>query len=210
MGEARQPAERVYRCFGVSSWRSAPDTAYRAADRAGGTLRPLPASAATFLAALVVSVAGCSVSGGASAGRMLDTDEAEQRIRQFVESTYDARAQDAACPERPLEKGDVFQCTARFEEQSLRMTVTQDDDKGNVTINPAQAVIVTQAAEDDIARVLREQLGTTAAVDCGSQRLLVKDPGATFDCQAADPKGATRRVIVTVKDTEGNVDYKLG
>ncbi|MDQ3575418.1 MAG: DUF4333 domain-containing protein [Actinomycetota bacterium] len=103
----------------------------------------------------------------------------------------------------------MFECTARFEEQVMRFRVTQDDDEGNVTIDPAQAVIPTQAAEDDIARAIREQLGATATVDCGSQRLLVKDPGSTFDCQAADPKGAKRRVVVTVKDTEGNVDYEL-
>ncbi len=163
----------------------------------------LTSTGGAFLAALVVSVAGCDTSS------VLDTEEAEKQIRQHVASTYDARAQDVACPERPAKRGDVFECTARFEEQTMRFRVTQDDDEGNVTIDPPQAVIPTQAAENDIARVVREQVRTTATVDCGSQRLLVKDPGATFDCQAADPKGATHRVVVTVKDTEGNVDYKL-
>lgn len=162
------------------------------------------ARGAGFFAALVMAVTGCSSS------TVLNTDKAEEQIRQYVESTYQTRAQEAACPERPVKRGDVFECTARFEDHVLRFRVTQDDDMGNVTIDPAQAVIPTQAAEEDLARVIREQLGATATVDCGSQRLVVKDPGATFDCQAADPKGATRRVVVTVKDAEGNVDYELG
>ena len=46
--------------------------------------------------------------------------------------------------------------------------------------------------------------------NCGGHRLLVKDPGTTFDCQVT-PKsgGASRRVVVTVKDVEGNVDLRL-
>ncbi len=164
--------------------------------------RRLQASCAALLAAAVVS-SGCNTT------RELDTAKGEQQIRQYVESNYQSQAQDAQCPERPAKKDDVFECTARFDGQTLRFRVIQDDDEGGVTIQPAQAVVDTQKAEEDIVRALKQQAGVDATVDCGSQRLLVKDPGATFDCQAADSKRATRRVVVTVKDTEGNVDYRL-
>ncbi len=102
-----------------------------------------------MFAALMVSAAGCSTSS------VLNTDKVEEQISKHVESTYQTRAQEAACPERPAKSGDMFECTARFEEQVMRFRVTQDDDEGNVTIDPAQAVIGIQTAEDDVARVIR-------------------------------------------------------
>ena len=154
------------------------------------------------LSAAALLWAGCS--------RKLDTAKGEQQIRQYVESNYQqVQVQDAECPERPAKKGDVFECTARFDGQVLRFKVTQENDEGRVTIEPAQAVVDTDRAEADIARVLKQQAGVEATVECGSQRLLVKDPGTTFDCQAADARRATRRVVVTVKDVQGHADYRL-
>ncbi len=48
-----------------------------------------------MFAALMVSAAGCSTSS------VLNTDKVEEQIRKHVESTYQTRAQEAACPERP-------------------------------------------------------------------------------------------------------------
>lgn len=159
-------------------------------------------------ASLVALSATALLSAGCT--QELDTAKGEQEIREYVESNYEqVQVQDAECPERPAKKGDVFECTARFDGQVLRFKVTQEDDEGRVTIEPAQAVVDTDRVEADIARVIRQQAGVDATVDCGSQRLFVKDPGATFDCQAADARGATRRIVVTVKDVQGNADYRL-
>jgi hypothetical protein len=160
--------------------------------------------------ALLIMLGGCSASVSIGDDDALDTDKAERTIREELERTYGTSTEAVDCPEREAKQGDVFDCTARIEGQPLRVRVTQKDDDGNVRFEATQAVLDLQKASGEIERAIREQTGIPVRVECGPQRLLIRDPGSTFDCQAtAVSGGASRRVAVTVKDIDGNVGFEL-
>jgi hypothetical protein len=140
----------------------------------------------------------------------LDTERGEREIRQSLERAYGTSVTAVNCPQRAAKRGDRFQCTAWLEGETLRVDVTQKDDEGSITFAPAQAVLDLQRAVSVIERSIAEQTGVTARVSCGHHRLVVKDPGASFDCEAIGLPDGPGRVVVTVKDVEGNVDFRLG
>ncbi|MFN2502868.1 MAG: DUF4333 domain-containing protein [Acidimicrobiales bacterium] len=160
------------------------------------------------LLGLAVLLQACSAS--VSVTRKLNTDNAERTIRESYGDLYGTPLDAVDCPEREAKTGDVFDCTARIEGQNLSIRVTQRDEKGNVDFVPNQAVLDLEKAAEVMAQSISEQTGTPAGVDCGEQRVAVKDVGASFDCQATPlAGGASRRVVVTVENVEGKVDFRL-
>jgi hypothetical protein len=157
---------------------------------------------------LLAVLTACSVSVS-TGGDQLDVEEGEQLFKRQLEERTGAAVERVDCPERKIKKGDTFTCTAIVEGQSLRLAVTQTDDEGTVDGQPEQALLSVEKATTAIESSIREQTGIAAQVDCGDKAVLVKDVGATFDCTARAPDGSTRRVAVTVKDLEGNVDFRL-
>lgn len=175
----------------------------------GTSAKHLPAWVAVVVACSLFALGACSAS--VSTTKSLNTGKAEETIRADLESkAKGAPVGEVQCPQREAKQGDVFDCTAQVDNQPLRITVTQDNDKGSVSFKRAQAIIDVQEAVALVAGQVQKQGGVAVNADCGSRRLLVKDPGTTFDCQVT-PKsgGAPRRVVVTVKDVEGNVDLRL-
>lgn len=158
----------------------------------------------------LVGLAGCGVS--LETTKKLDTDKGEQVIQDFLKGKVEDQAVVGAvhCPEREVKQGDILECTAQVDGQALRFKVTQDDDQGNVSIEMAQAVLDMKQAVAHVEQEVAKAKRTAVKADCGPQRYLVKDPGATFDCRATPRSGrAATRVVVTVKDVEGNVDLRL-
>jgi len=175
----------------------------------GKQRRSVAAQGIAGAAAALVLLGACSASVGMTEN--LDTDKGEDYIKTFLAGKVAAPVGEVTCPERPLKQGDVFECTTQVDGQALRVQVTQDDDEGNVSVKLAQAVLDIQQAVPYVEQEVAKAKGTAMKADCGPQRYLVRDPGATFDCRVTPKAGraAPGRVIVTVKDVAGTVDLRL-
>jgi hypothetical protein len=67
-------------------------------------------------------------------GSVIDASALEAEIRDGVQSQAGVTLTEVVCPEnRALSAGDVFTCTATANDgRTLEVTITQDDDQGNV------------------------------------------------------------------------------
>ena len=166
-----------------------------------GIVRACAAAAVTL-----VVLGACS----GSMTKQLDTDKGEDLIRTHLQGKVDGPVEEVSCAEREVKQGDVSECTARVDGQPLRLRITQDDDKGNVSIMPVQAILDVKQAVALIEQEVAKAKRVPVQADCGTQRYLVRDPGTTFDCGVTAKTGRTSsRVIVTVKDVAGNVDLRI-
>jgi hypothetical protein len=96
-----------------------------------------------FIAAIAMATTACS--GSVSIGGIDQGDVESEVVRVLEEglpgeggaSTADFSPWEADCSGTPstLETGDSFSCTATSEELELPITVTAEDDEGNVTIS---------------------------------------------------------------------------
>lgn len=174
--------------------------------------RPRKRLVLVVVALVGLVVAGLALSGGASfklsiGTEMLDTEQAEATISQEL-TEAGVPVDDVTCPEREIEQGDVFECTAQIDGQELRIEVTQRDAEGTVDFRPLQALIDVRQVEEAGAELLGADLGTSLRLDCGTAVALVKDPGDTFECAATTGDGERGTVVVTVEDVDGNVSFE--
>lgn len=63
----------------------------------------------------------------------------------------------------------------------------------------------TSQVEESVAAEALEQRAVKLTLDCPDAVEL--DPGSSFECDAATPKGETDTVDVTIEDKEGNVTW---
>lgn len=116
------------------------------------------------------------------------------------------------CPEsRQAKAGDVFECTAATPGGGkFTVSVKQSDDSGNVNweVTKSEGLLDLKKLEAQIQSGIKEQTGLDAAITCGD-RYRDAEPGKTFECKAKTGDD-TGTVVITVKDREGNVSWKLG
>ncbi len=94
--------------------------------------------------------------------------------------------------------------------QPLRIQIIQDDDEGNITMKPVQAILEGKRAGAYVEQEVGKAKRSAVTADCGTSRYLVKDPGTTFECPVTTKAGrALGRAVVTVKDVEGTVELSL-
>jgi hypothetical protein len=157
--------------------------------------------------AVTAGVAAVVISTFASAcgGKQLDVSRAEDTIRSEVERAYEVEVEDVSCPQDvEAEAGATFRCVVSLPDDRLTIDVEQEDDEGRITIEPAQAVISLANVEQAIRRQYNAN-----EVDCGPRRLWVSMPGRTFECTARDEEGGTGTIVVTVQDSEGNIELDV-
>jgi Domain of unknown function (DUF4333) len=158
-----------------------------------------------FLGALAFGVAGCT--------RSLDMDGVGQAIRSGIKEQLGLTVAELSCPEsREMKAEDAFECTATTQGGArIQVSVTQNDDEGNVSWETAgsQGLLDLGQLEAQIRSGLLDQVGVEAQVDCGG-RFSDTPAGESFVCTATDGQGKTAEVRVTVRDAEGNVDWKIG
>jgi len=174
--------------------------------RSSGRARRTRAARGGVAAAMTLVVLGaCSMT------EKLDTAKGEEKIRTHLESKMPGSTVDGmSCPEREIKKGDVFECTARVDGQPIRLQIIQDDDEGNITMKPVQAVLEVKRAVAYVEQEVGKAKRSAVTADCGTSRYLVKDPGTTFECPVTTKAGrALGRAVVTVKDVEGTVELSL-
>ena len=165
-------------------------------------LRGLPVGA--------VAVLGVVLAVGCGQPAVLDVERAEARIATSLADTFDVEVGRVNCPEEVrVHAGSTFACTAAIGDATLEVDVRQTDDEGALTVEPAQAVLVTARVEADIAEVLADRFDRAdVEVTCpgGPQRL--EAPDATFTCTAVDGD-ESKEVEVRVRDAQGALTYTL-
>ena len=155
----------------------------------------------------IVLLGGCSASVSVGSGDKLDTGKAEDAVRNLLVGTP---VEEVSCPERDLEEGDVFQCTAQVENQRVRVRVIQDDNEGNVSLERVDAILDVAQAVAFVEGQVAEATGSPVTADCGPQQFLVKEPGAEVECLVTPTSGgAADRAILTVEDVEGTVNLRM-
>lgn len=94
--------------------------------------RPLIMFAASLFAAASLSACSGSVSVGSN---NLDIDKLESTVATEMQSQLGLDAEPTVtCPDTvPIEKDNVFTCTATLDGESVDVKVTQNDDQGNVS-----------------------------------------------------------------------------
>jgi hypothetical protein len=133
----------------------------------------------------------------------LNTGKAEGEIANNIKEQVGVTVASVDCPKDVKPKaGDVFTCAATGQDGTrATITVTQKDDKGNVSIT---APLLNTARTQ---RSLAADIGGGVTLDCPD--LISVEKGATFSCSATDAAGRQARVQVTFTDNQGNVTYKV-
>jgi hypothetical protein len=157
-----------------------------------------------LLCGLTLLASACS----SDDAKELDLGKAEQAIRKLALKAYSAEAEVGGlkCPKRvALQRGLVFTCTVAIDGQPLLISVRQKDDKGNVRINQAQAVVFTKKAEAFVASYASQNGSPTSSVSCGQDKVATRSPGERFSCTVEFTDGTTGIAQLQVKDADGKV-----
>lgn len=160
-----------------------------------------------FYSFSVVLVGGCSFQASCG-GKKLDVDKGEKVIAAKLKemSGMDATV---TCPDNvKLGKDVVMECDVKLGELPGRAKVTQTDDQGNVNWILTDGYVFSAKMEEVLRVELGKQVGSEVVADCG-ERARLSEPGKTFLCKANAASGQTVDVEVTIKNKEGNVDFKL-
>ena len=156
------------------------------------------------LLTLIVVLAGCE--------RMLDTDRVEAVIKSGLTEQLKMPFSAVSCPDsRAMKAADEFDCKATAETGGdLTIRVTQEDGTGNIKWKAmdGERVLSMTNLETQIQNGIANQLKVDAKIDCGTTRLRIAVTGQTLECTAT-AGSESRKVIVTVKDERGNVDWTM-
>jgi len=156
---------------------------------------------------LLFLVGACQFSASCG-GKKIDMAKA----KEFVTATFErevGQKPETTCPDSvKAEKGKTFECTAKFGTVSAIVVIDQDDDQGNVTIKSVTGILVASKLEKQIGDHFGKQANAHVEVTCGD-RVRAATVGDTFQCDAKDAGGATAKVNVKVKGTDGAVDFEL-
>ena len=158
-------------------------------------------------------VAGLALTG-AACGTTIDMPAVSKSVSDGLASQLSLPIASVTCPteSRAAKAGDTFECIATPTVGGrLTVTVTQQDDKGNVKweVAKTEGLIDLTLVEQAVTSGLKEQAGIDATVTCGGGKFRASKPGEAFDCQAKAADGRQAVVGVTVKDTDGNIGWAV-
>lgn len=157
---------------------------------------------ALFLLLLLVLVTAC---GGS---KRLNTDDVERKIGAAFTEQRKLPVEGVTCPrKRRVKAGDVFTCTLTVAGSKVAFRVRQRGG-GRVSAEATRSIVDLRRAESTIAQTITRQTGSHIRAECGKERVVLKDPGDTFQCIAFDASGEPVAVTVTVKDLVGNISLQ--
>jgi hypothetical protein len=146
-------------------------------------------------------------------GVTLDIGAVEKSIQDGIAAQKELVMTSVTCPResRAAKAGDTFVCTGQPElGGSVEIQVTQKDDKGTIEwkVTKSVGLFDMRVAEIAVAKGLRDQVGAEIRVACGD-RWQVGQAGETFECAGEDADGTISKVVITVKDAEGNISWAI-
>ena len=164
--------------------------------------------------AIGLAVGLAAIGAGPASAVTLDSKKTAKAVVALAKKDYGAEVSglvvtDPICPSKVKQQADLdFACTVRLNGNTLTYAIHQKDGKGNVRIDPVEAVIFVDKAVAAIRSELeKNNAGKKITVDCGPGTILIVAPAKSFDCKV---KVATKASVVRVivKDNTGNVDFK--
>ena len=160
-------------------------------------------------------VVGLSVLLGAAAcsddADTLDRAATQRAVGRKVAAKVEPNVRKTTCPvELPMAEGSSFECTIELASAAgtLRVEVTQTDDRGSLEVVPLAALISDAQITAQLEELLGKQFGRPFAVDCGEKGFRVRPPESTSSCTAADLT-SERKVAVTVVDAAGTLAFEV-
>lgn len=157
---------------------------------------------------LLVLFVGCQFSASCG-GKKLDMAKAREFISSKLEANIGQKPTSVTCPEdNKVAKGGTIECTVAFGLATGKVTMTQDDDQGNVTITSVTGLLIAAALEKQVADSLGKQLNAHIEVACGD-RVRTSVKGDKFLCDAKDANGSTAKVEVEVTDDNGKTNFRV-
>ncbi|MDN5861186.1 MAG: DUF4333 domain-containing protein [Pseudonocardia sp.] len=135
----------------------------------------------------------------------VDPETVAKEITRITEQNDKETPTGIQCPsDVPFETGATFTCTATLLGKPVTYTITQNDDKGAVTINYLRPVLDPAAVAKEIVRVTVNEVAVEPTdVQCPSE---VKfEQGATFTCSAS-LQGQPLTYSITQTDGDGGLN----
>jgi hypothetical protein len=137
----------------------------------------------------------------------IDTTKAQTAARRLVAAQTGADIVSVSCPsETAIKVGADFSCKATGADGTTAAVVmTTEDAAGDVALRPLDLLQTTSAAKL-IADALTHEYKSTVTVQCPD--LVSAQKNTTMTCHATDA-GVLHNVLVTVKDDQGSLAYRL-
>lgn len=138
----------------------------------------------------------------------IDPDLAAGLVTSILEKEG-LKADSVTCPDnQKVEKGNVFECTAKVGDSEVHFSMEVMDDKGTVYATPRDHTVVVEKVEPEIAADLKSKGHTVGKVDChGDVWVAVK--GAKVTCDVTDEAGTEYLWTATFTDDEGAHEHTL-
>ncbi|MBA3498903.1 MAG: DUF4333 domain-containing protein [Myxococcota bacterium] len=157
---------------------------------------------------ILLLAVGCSFEASCG-GKKLNIDKAKEFIATLLEKETGAKPT-VTCPDSvKIEKDKTFDCTAAFgTNASAKITIKQNDDQGNITVQSATGILIANKLEKQIGEHFGKANNKHVDAACGD-RVRPSTAGLEFQCEIKDAAGSTAKVNVKVKDDSGNVDFAL-
>jgi hypothetical protein len=150
----------------------------------------------------MVGVALVALLALAECAKELDVAKPERAIARKVERAYGVTVRDVTCPKNlSAKRGSRFECLVQLTDDQLTANVTQTDSSGGLTFKLGEEILTRRS----VATAINEQYKSTF-VDCGKRTYWVSRPRRTFRCTAKDEAGDSGTIVVTIRDTLGNID----
>jgi hypothetical protein len=166
--------------------------------------RPL-ALLGAFAGALAVVLSACGSDGSDAPPMNLRRAEAVIRTRAEQALGAQARIGKVRCPGHvDRRRGVTFGCTVQVDGQALPYVVRVTSDSGNVRIEQAASLLVTEKVEQFIAGYAAQNGEQVQSVDCGPTRFLVRARGTKVRCEVVRADGSHIPAVVGVRDEKGN------
>jgi hypothetical protein len=133
----------------------------------------------------------------------------ERQLKAAVVQQTDLPIDRVSCPSPSAPTSeDSVTCQAFSGEQVFPIVLQQRDASGQLEWT-ATDLLQRSKLEDAIRQAVQQRSGLAVTADCGGKSILMAKPGDSLECQITDSQGASRRVKVTLKDRQGNVDFSL-
>ncbi|HEX3872920.1 MAG TPA: DUF4333 domain-containing protein [Solirubrobacteraceae bacterium] len=173
----------------------------------GGAGNAAAGSAGPTASAGVGATAGAAQTTTTATGGGIDMTPAEGAARTLVAQQTGADVVSVDCPRRTsLKVGAGFTCRATGADGTTAAVVmTPKDAAGDVALRPLELLQTTSAAKL-IADALTHEYKATVTVQCPD--LVSAHKNTQMTCHATDA-GVLHNVVVTVKDNQGSLAYRL-
>jgi hypothetical protein len=158
-----------------------------------------------LLGALAVVLAACG--GDGSDAKPLNLRRAETVIRARAQQALGGEAAigRVRCPGQvEQQRGVTFGCTVPVDGQALPYVVRVTNDAGEVQIEQAASLLVTDKVEQFIVDYAAGNGEQVRSVDCGTTRYLVRARGTKVSCEVVRADGSRIPAVVGVRDARGN------